>query len=118
MPCTLHGQLFMRVCMRARGCMRACVLRAIGPRPHAMKAKAAGKLYEEVVTNYAVRHKVKPGITGWAQVNGWRGNTDTEQDIMGRLEHDFYYIDNWSVFLDLYIILRTFKVVASGENAY
>jgi Undecaprenyl-phosphate glucose phosphotransferase len=90
----------------------------VGPRPHAMKAKAAGKLYEDVVDGYAVRHKVLPGITGWAQVNGWRGNTDTEEDIMGRLEHDFYYIDNWSVMFDLYIILRTFKVVASGDNAY
>jgi Undecaprenyl-phosphate glucose phosphotransferase len=90
----------------------------VGPRPHAMKAKAAGKLYEDVVDGYAVRHKVRPGITGWAQVNGWRGNTDTEEDIMGRLEHDFYYIDNWSVMFDLYIILRTFKTVASGDNAY
>jgi Undecaprenyl-phosphate glucose phosphotransferase len=90
----------------------------VGPRPHATQAKAAGKLYEDVVVGYAVRHKVKPGITGWAQVNGWRGNTDTERDITGRLEHDFYYIDNWSVLFDLYIILRTFKTVASGDNAY
>jgi Undecaprenyl-phosphate glucose phosphotransferase len=90
----------------------------VGPRPHAMRAKAAGKLYEDVVDGYAVRHKVKPGITGWAQVNGWRGNTDTERDITGRLEHDFYYIDNWSIMFDLYIILRTIKVVVSGDNAY
>ncbi len=91
----------------------------VGPRPHAMKAKAAGRLYEEVVDGYAIRHKVKPGITGWAQVNGWRGNTDTEQDIMGRIEHDFYYIENWSVMFDLYIILRTLKVVLIGDkNAY
>jgi Undecaprenyl-phosphate glucose phosphotransferase len=90
----------------------------VGPRPHAMQAKAGGKLYEDVVTGYAVRHKVKPGITGWAQVNGWRGNTDTERDIEGRLEHDFYYIDNWSVMFDLYIILRTAKVLISDDNAY
>lgn len=90
----------------------------VGPRPHAMQAKAAGKLYEDVVAGYAVRHKVKPGITGWAQVNGWRGNTDTERDIEGRLEHDFYYIDNWSVMFDLYIILRTAKVVIYDDNAY
>jgi len=90
----------------------------VGPRPHAMQAKAAGRLYEDVVTGYAVRHKVKPGITGWAQVNGWRGNTDTERDIEGRLEHDFYYIDNWSVMFDLYIILRTAKVVIYDDNAY
>jgi len=90
----------------------------VGPRPHAMQAKAGGKLYEDVVTGYAVRHKVKPGITGWAQVNGWRGNTDTERDIEGRLEYDFYYIDNWSVMFDLYIILRTAKVLISDDNAY
>ncbi len=90
----------------------------VGPRPHAMKARAAGKLYEDVVDGYAIRHKVKPGMTGWAQVNGWRGSTQTEQDIMGRLEHDFYYINNWSITLDLYIILRTAKVLISGENAY
>lgn len=90
----------------------------VGPRPHATKAKAAGKLYEDVVDGYAIRHKVKPGITGWAQVNGWRGNTDTEQDIMGRLEHDFYYIENWSVLFDLYIILRTFKVFVPNDKAY
>jgi len=90
----------------------------VGPRPHAMQAKAAGRLYEDVVTGYAVRHKVKPGITGWAQVNGWRGNTDTERDIEGRLEHDFYYIDNWSVMFDLYIILRTAKVLFYDDNAY
>jgi len=90
----------------------------VGPRPHAMKARAAGKLYEDVVDGYAIRHKVKPGMTGWAQVNGWRGSTQTERDIMGRLEHDFYYINNWSIGLDLYIILRTFKVLISGENAY
>ena len=90
----------------------------VGPRPHAMKAKAAGKLYEDVVAGYAIRHKVKPGMTGWAQVNGWRGNTKTEQDIIGRLQHDLYYISNWSIALDLYIILRTFKVLISAENAY
>ena len=90
----------------------------VGPRPHAMQAKAAGRLYEDVVAGYAVRHKVKPGITGWAQVSGWRGNTDTERDIEGRLEHDFYYIDNWSVMFDLYIILRTAKVVIYDDNAY
>jgi Undecaprenyl-phosphate glucose phosphotransferase len=90
----------------------------VGPRPHAMQAKAAGRLYEDVVAGYAIRHKVKPGITGWAQVSGWRGNTDTERDIEGRLEHDFYYIENWSVMFDLYIILRTAKVVIYDDNAY
>lgn len=90
----------------------------VGPRPHALRAKAAGKLYEDVVDEYAVRHKVKPGITGWAQVNGWRGSTDREEDIIGRVEHDLYYIDNWSVLFDLNIILRTTWVVLQGENSF
>ena len=90
----------------------------VGPRPHAIRAKAGGRLYEEVVDEYAVRHKVKPGITGWAQVNGWRGNTETEQDIRGRVEHDLYYIENWSLMLDLNIIVRTFFTVLGGRNSF
>ncbi len=90
----------------------------VGPRPHAVEAKAGSRRYEEVVEKYAFRHKVKPGMTGWAQVNGWRGNTETEDDLIGRLEHDLYYIDNWSVALDLVIILRTFFVMVRGENSY
>ncbi|MEO7387064.1 MAG: undecaprenyl-phosphate glucose phosphotransferase [Gammaproteobacteria bacterium] len=90
----------------------------VGPRPHALRAKAGGRLYEDVVDEYATRHKVKPGITGWAQVNGWRGNTTSEDDIIGRVEHDIYYIENWSVMFDLSIILRTFWVVLRGTNSY
>lgn len=90
----------------------------VGPRPHATEAKAAGKLYENVVYQYAARHKVKPGITGWAQVNGWRGDTDTEEKIQKRVEHDIDYINHWSLGLDLKIILKTVSVVLSGENAY
>ncbi len=90
----------------------------VGPRPHALKASAEGRLYEEVVGDYAKRHKVKPGITGWAQVNGWRGETDTENKIQIRVEHDIYYIENWSVFLDIEIILRTIVSGFGGENAY
>ncbi len=90
----------------------------VGPRPHAVRAKAGDKLYEDVVDQYAVRHKVRPGITGWAQVNGWRGNTATEADLLGRVEHDLFYIENWSVTLDLLIILRTLLVVLRGENSY
>lgn len=79
----------------------------VGPRPHARGTKAAGRLFEEVVDEYAARHRVKPGITGWAQCNGWRGETDTLEKIEKRVEHDFYYIENWSVFLDLLIIFKT-----------
>lgn len=90
----------------------------VGPRPHATRAKAAGKLYQEVVAEYAVRHKIKPGITGWAQVNGWRGETDTEEKIRRRVECDLYYMENWSLFFDLYIILRTVITVLSGKSAH
>lgn len=90
----------------------------VGPRPHALQAKAGGKLYKDVVDEHAVRYKVKPGITGWAQVNGWRGNTETEKDLVGRVEHDLYYIENWSIPFDLSIILRTIIVVIGGQNSY
>lgn len=90
----------------------------VGPRPHALKAKAGGTLYEDVIVEYTVRHKVKPGITGWAQVNGWRGNTETEDDLLGRVRHDLYYIDNWSILLDMIIIARTAWAVIKGNNSY
>ncbi len=90
----------------------------VGPRPHAIMASAQGKLYEEAVAGYAERHKVKPGVTGWAQVNGWRGETDTEEKIIKRVEHDIYYIENWSLFLDLLIIFKTVFVLAGQKNAY
>ena len=90
----------------------------VGPRPHALRAKAGGKLYKDVIDEYAVRYKVKPGITGWAQVNGWRGNTETERDLVGRVEHDLYYIENWSIPFDLSIILRTVTAVIGGKNSY
>jgi lipopolysaccharide/colanic/teichoic acid biosynthesis glycosyltransferase len=90
----------------------------VGPRPHALHAKAGDKLYEDVIGEYAVRHKVKPGITGWAQVNGWRGATDTEADLLGRVEHDLYYIENWSIMFDLLIIVRTFFAVVGGKNSH
>jgi Undecaprenyl-phosphate glucose phosphotransferase len=93
-------------------------LSLVGPRPHALEAKAADRLYQDVVDGYFARHKVKPGITGWAQVNGWRGETDTEEKTRKRVEHDLYYIDNWSVLLDLYILLRTPIALLRGENAY
>jgi Undecaprenyl-phosphate glucose phosphotransferase len=90
----------------------------VGPRPHALRAKAGGKLYKDVIDEYAVRYKVKPGITGWAQVNGWRGNTETERDLIGRIEHDLHYIEHWSIPLDLSIIMRTVTAVIGGKNSY
>ena len=93
-------------------------LSLVGPRPHAIHAKAADKLYPEVVDGYFARHKVKPGITGWAQINGWRGETDTPEKIQKRVEHDIYYIENWSPMLDLYILLKTPLALLKTENAY
>ena len=93
-------------------------LSLVGPRPHAVQAKAADRLYGEVVDGYFARHKVKPGITGWAQINGWRGETDTAEKIQKRVEFDMYYIDNWSVFLDLYILAKTPISLLTTKNAY
>ncbi|MCB1506746.1 MAG: undecaprenyl-phosphate glucose phosphotransferase [Hyphomicrobiaceae bacterium] len=93
-------------------------LSLVGPRPHALHAKAANQLYDEVVEGYFARHKVKPGITGWAQINGWRGETDTPEKIQKRVEYDLYYIENWSVFFDLYILLKTPFALLKTDNAY
>ena len=90
----------------------------VGPRPHAILAKAGDELYGDVVDGYFARHRVKPGITGWAQINGWRGETDTREKILRRTEHDLYYIENWSLLLDLYIIARTPISMLRGENAF
>src|SRR3546814_12111400 len=78
----------------------------------------SGRLFSEVVSSYASRHRVKPGITGWAQVHGWRGETHTEDQLLHRLEHDLYYVENWSLLLDLYIIIRTALLVVTDRNAY
>jgi Undecaprenyl-phosphate glucose phosphotransferase len=93
-------------------------LSLVGPRPHAVHAKAENCLYDEAVDGYFARHRVKPGITGWAQVNGWRGETDTQEKIQRRVEHDLYYIENWSVLFDLYIMAITPIALAKTENAY
>lgn len=90
----------------------------VGPRPHAVKASAEGLLYEEIVSNYAARHRVKPGITGLAQVHGWRGETDTREKIEKRVEYDLAYIHNWSLWLDVKILLKTLVAVWVAENAY
>jgi Undecaprenyl-phosphate glucose phosphotransferase len=93
-------------------------LSLVGPRPHALNAKAADRLYDEAVNGYFARHRVKPGITGWAQINGWRGETDTEEKIKRRVEHDLFYIENWSVLFDLVILAKTPLALARTENAY
>ncbi|MGI3899622.1 MAG: exopolysaccharide biosynthesis polyprenyl glycosylphosphotransferase [Janthinobacterium lividum] len=86
----------------------------VGPRPHAM---AHDQAFEAEVALYARRHNVRPGITGWAQVNGWRGETDTPEKVIGRVEHDLYYIDNWSLLLDLSILVRTVVSKKAYSNA-
>jgi Undecaprenyl-phosphate glucose phosphotransferase len=93
-------------------------LSLVGPRPHATQAKAADTLYEQVVDGYFARHRVRPGITGWAQVNGWRGETDTREKIEQRVKHDLDYIDHWSLMFDVKILARTPFALFKSENAY
>ena len=87
----------------------------VGPRPHAV---AHNEHYRKLIPGYMLRHMVKPGITGWAQVNGWRGETDTLDKMEKRIQFDLEYVRNWSIFLDLKIVLRTFLIVVGGKNAY
>jgi Undecaprenyl-phosphate glucose phosphotransferase len=82
-------------------------LSLVGPRPHAMGCTADMQRYEDVVQRYYARHRVKPGMTGWAQVNGWRGETDSTIKIEKRVECDLHYIEHWSIFFDLYILALT-----------
>ena len=93
-------------------------LSLVGPRPHAVGANTQNKLWEEVVDGYFARHRVRPGITGWAQINGWRGEVDTPEKLQGRVEHDLYYIENWSLLFDVYILARTPFALLRAENAY
>ena len=93
-------------------------LSLVGPRPHAVHAKAENRLYDEAVDGYFARHRVKPGITGWAQVNGWRGETDTLRKMVYRVEHDLHYIDHWSIGFDLWILVLTVVRGIAGKNAY
>jgi Undecaprenyl-phosphate glucose phosphotransferase len=94
-------------------------LSLVGPRPHAVQGKLQSRLFDEAVDGYFARHRVKPGITGWAQINGWRGEIDNEEKIQKRVEFDLYYIENWSVLLDLFILLKTpIALMTKSENAY
>ena len=87
----------------------------VGPRPHAV---AHNELYRKLIKGYMVRHKVKPGITGWAQVNGYRGETDTLEKMQHRIDFDLNYLRNWSLRLDLHIIVRTAQLVLRDDKAY
>jgi putative colanic acid biosynthesis UDP-glucose lipid carrier transferase len=86
----------------------------VGPRPHAL---AHDIEYSRAIASYPARHRVKPGITGWAQVNGWRGATPDLSLMIKRIEHDIWYIDHWSIWLDLKILVLTASEVANPRNA-
>ena len=91
----------------------------VGPRPHPVAMRTEGKLCEEVVAQYSLRHSVKPGITGWAQVNGLRGATDTAEQLRRRVEHDLHYIEHRSFLFDLRILLLTpVRILFDRENAF
>ena len=87
----------------------------VGPRPHAV---AHNEMYRKLIRGYMIRHKVRPGITGLAQVNGFRGETETVEKMKARIEHDLAYLRSWSLLLDLQIILKTVVVVLKKQNAY
>ena len=87
----------------------------VGPRPHPLPLN---EYYAELLDGYIARHRVKPGITGWAQVNGWRGETATPEAMAERIKCDLYYIENWSLRLDLWILARTLLSGRVYRNAY
>ncbi len=90
----------------------------VGPRPHPKAAKAGSVLYDELIPNFYSRYRMKPGITGLAQVNGLRGNTETEQHLIDRFSSDLQYAAEWTPLLDAAIILRTVVHLFSGTNAF
>lgn len=87
----------------------------VGPRPHAV---AHNEVYRKVIKGYMIRHKVRPGITGWAQIHGLRGQTDTIDKMQARIEYDLDYLQRWSLFLDLRIIARTARIICKDPRAY
>lgn len=93
-------------------------LSLVGPRPHAVYAQTQERMFSDVVEGYFARHRVKPGVTGWAQINGWRGEIDDDEKIMKRTEFDLYYIENWSLLFDLKILFLTPIRLLNTENAY
>ena len=93
-------------------------LSLVGPRPHAVAAASHNRVYGDVVEGYFARHRVKPGVTGWAQINGWRGEIDNDDKIKFRTAYDLYYIENWSLLFDLKILFLTPIRLLDTENAY
>ena len=88
----------------------------VGPRPHMLKHT---EMYSQLINQYMVRQLVKPGLTGWAQINGYRGETKELADMQHRVEYDIWYLENWTFFLDIYILYKTFINMIKGEkNAY
>ncbi|HEX8279080.1 MAG TPA: undecaprenyl-phosphate glucose phosphotransferase [Segetibacter sp.] len=88
----------------------------VGPRPHMLKHTEE---YSQILNHYMIRHYVKPGVTGWAQINGYRGEIKKKKDLRGRIEHDIWYMENWSMWLDMKIIILTvYKSIKGDENAF
>jgi exopolysaccharide biosynthesis polyprenyl glycosylphosphotransferase len=94
-------------------------LSLVGPRPHALNAVSSRRqAFESIVDGYAARHKVRPGVTGWAQISGWRGEIDDPEALRRRVEHDLHYIENWSIWLDLRILALTPLKLFDTRNAF
>ena len=93
-------------------------LSMVGPRPHAISARTGDMIYDDISEAYSARHKVKPGITGWAQINGWRGEMNSNEKIAKRVEYDLYYIEHWSIWFDLKILFLTPWSLVTTKNAY
>ena len=114
----LHPQDLDR---RTAAVLQCAVRHAVAGRPApacGLPRRSHNQLYTEVVDGYFARHRVKPGVTGWAQINGWRGEIDTDEKIKMRTEFDLYYIENWSLWFDLKILLLTPIRLLNTENAY
>jgi lipopolysaccharide/colanic/teichoic acid biosynthesis glycosyltransferase len=90
----------------------------VGPRPHSPIAHVEGRFYPEIVKDYVARYRIKPGVTGWAQVNGWRGPTVTPDQIRRRVEYDLFYVERWSARFDLRILMMTLVSGFKHENAF